>query len=71
VGSSGTARAVRPSTRLGCQKDRGVARFGLIDRRNSDQSIDFGVVGPKRASFAACYLGGPSMGRHLIVFEEG
>jgi hypothetical protein len=46
------------------------ARFGVIDRSHLGP-ISFGVVGPKRASFAACYLGGPSMDRHLIVFGEG
>ena len=31
-GSSGSARAIPPSTALAGDKDRGVARFGVIDR---------------------------------------
>jgi hypothetical protein len=41
--SSGAACAVPPSTPLGCDKDRSVARFGRIDRSNFG-SIDVGVA---------------------------
>ena len=37
-GSSGIACAIPPSTPLGCDKDRGVARFGRIDRSVQDVS---------------------------------